>query len=282
MRHPAAARTPPANPSSKYHACRRPGAASSPSSTARNPCPGEPRRAANAPPTPAYSPGPERAAGLTSSCNVSCARAAARSATLPPPSTNAMRLSPLGRWARPNSAPAKVRRAITLVAPRLSSVAVSCCDCNARTGMRNNRLGNGDVVTDRNIGRERRDDGAVLLERQIDRAPDLDVVRPLAAHGNMKRDRGVAARLRLAPRAAHGDLERFQFDALLLQDDDDVGRRARCRGEQQQLDRGCSGRRITVHENRWPAGPAAFELQLPQPPHRHFRGLRHLSCPAAW
>src|SRR5712664_4510696 len=100
-----------------------------------------------------------------------------------------------------------VRRAIAAVAPRLSSVAVSCCDCNARTDTRNNRLGNGDVVTDRDVGRERRDDGAILLEREIDRAAHVYVVGALPAKAEMKCDRGVAARLGLAARAAHGNLE---------------------------------------------------------------------------
>jgi len=53
VRQPAATRTPPANPNSTYKPWRRPGATSHPSSTARNPCPAAPRRAVNAPPTPA-------------------------------------------------------------------------------------------------------------------------------------------------------------------------------------------------------------------------------------
>src|SRR2546426_5313758 len=177
-----------------------------------------------------------------------------------------MRLSAPGRWPRPSSAPVNVRRAIAAEAPRLSSVAVSCCDCNARTEARNNRLGNGDVVTDRDVGRERRDDGAVLLERQIDRAPDLDVVGSLPADGAMKRNRGVAARLRLAARAAHGDLERLELDALLLQNDDDIRCRAGCGGEEQQLDRRCGGLRIAVHENRRTPPPAPPPAPPPPPP----------------
>src|SRR3989441_1787780 len=200
-----------------------------------------------------------------------------------------MRLSAPGRWPRPSSAPVNVRRAIAAEAPRLSSVAVSCCDCNTRTEARNNRLGNGDVVTDRDVGRERRDDGAVLLERQIDRAPDLDVVGSLPADGEMKRNRGVAARLRRAARAAHGDLEGLELDALLLQNDDDIRRRAGCGGEEQQLDRRCGGLRIAVHENRRtpppplpaPRDAAPFALPLPQPTPPHPGGPRHARWPAS-
>src|SRR5216117_895337 len=235
----------------------------------------------NAPPTPAQKPGPERAAEFTSICRVTCALAAGRDAIVPPASARATRLSPLARRASPHSAPANVRWAITPAAPRLSSVAVSCCDCNARTDARTSRLGNGDVVTDRDVGRERRDDRAVLLEREVDRAPDLYVVGPLPPDGEMKRNRGVAAGLGLAARAAHGDVEALELDALLLQNDHDVGRRAGRRGDEQQLDRGCGGLRIAVDENRGTARAVSLELQLPQPAHRHVGRRRHASCPVA-
>src|SRR5260370_38596891 len=133
-----------------------------------------------------------------------------------------MRLSSLGRWARPTSPPVKVRRATTAAAPRLSAVAVSGGDCRANTGTRNNRLGNGDVVTDRDVGRERRDDGAVLLERQVHGAPDFHVVGPVPTDGKLKGDRGVPARLGLAARAAHRDIQALEFHAVLLENDDDV------------------------------------------------------------
>src|SRR6185437_1491080 len=162
-----------------------------------------------------------------SSCKVSCARAAGRPSSVPPASASATRLSPLGRRARPSSAPANVWWAMTAAGPRLSSVAVSCCDCEARTDTRNTRLGNGDVVTDRDVGGERRDDGAILLERQVDGAPHLHVVGPLPADGEMKCNRGVAPRLGLAAGAAHRDLERLELDALLLENDHDVRRGAR-------------------------------------------------------
>src|SRR5438105_9785211 len=227
-------------------------------------------------------PGPLRAAGFTRSCRVSCARAAGRAATVPPPNASATRLSSLGRCARPNSAPTKVRWAITVAAPRLSSVAVSCCDCNARTDTRNTRLGNGDVVTDRDVGRERRDDGAVLLEREVDRAPYLRVVGPFPAHGEVECNRGVAAWLGVAAGTAHGDLQGLELDALLLQNDHDIGPCARRGGEKQQLDRRCGHRRIAVHENTRASCTVALELQLAQPTRRHFGRPRHPSCPVAW
>src|SRR5438132_1707507 len=111
-------------------------------------------RPLQAAPNPANRPIPFRAVGFTSNWSVNWARPAAWPSSLPPANATAMRVSVPGRRAMPSSAPANVWRAITAAPPTLSSVAVSCCDCNARRGIKNNRLGNGDVVTDRDIGGE--------------------------------------------------------------------------------------------------------------------------------
>src|SRR5439155_1940808 len=282
---PSAARTPPANPSSAYHPCRRPGICSTPNSTAKNPCPGEPRRAVNAAPTPAYIPNPERAAGLTSNCSVSCARAAARLAVVPPARSRLMRLSALGRCATPSSAPTNVCRAIAAAPPRLSSVAVNSCACAMRgrhvARPASATLRNGDVVTDRDVGRERRNDGAVLREREIDGTPHLHVVGTLAAHGEMQRHGREPPRLRLAARAVHRHVQGLELDPLFLENDHDVRCGARGGGEEQQLDGRRGGRCIAVHENRPTADATAFKLQVAQPAHRYLGRPRHASCPAA-
>ena len=113
-------------------------------------------------------------------------------------------------------------------------------------------------------------------------SPDSLVVhgRHALASGDLRRAE-AAADERL--RSVGGDVQALELHALLLENDDDVRCGARGGCEEEELDRRGRGGRIAIDENRWPAPPGAapFELQLPQPAHRHFGGIRQLSCPGA-
>src|SRR4029079_2447373 len=98
----------------------------------------------------------------------------------PPATASAIRLSLLGRCAMPSSPPANVSCEKAAAAPRLSSVVFNSWDCMARIGRSHSGLGNGDVVGDGTVGRERGDHRAVLLDREVDRAAHLHLVGPLA------------------------------------------------------------------------------------------------------
>src|SRR5882672_2111877 len=100
-----------------------------------------------------------------------------------------------------------------------------------------NSLRNGDVGADADVGRERRHDRAILLERQVDRTAGLRLVGALAADREVKRDRRVASRFGFAAGAEHRDLQRRELDALLLKNDHDIRRGARRRRQQQELHR---------------------------------------------
>src|SRR6266516_2575123 len=156
----------------------------------------------------------------------------------------------VSRWARSGTTPAAS-------APSAPS-----------TGPSRDSLCNGDVVTDADVGRERCHDRAVLLERQVDGLARLRLLGALAPDGEVERDRGIAARRRLATRPDHRHLERDELDALLLQDDDDIGGGARRGGKQQQLDRRCGGLRVAVHEDRGPARRSTLKLERFGPAHR--------------
>src|SRR2546430_17726952 len=60
----------------------------------------------------------------------------------------------------------------------------------------------------------------------------LGVVGALTAHSEVESDGDEATRLGLTAYPLHRDIKRFEFDALPLEDDDYVGRRAGGAGEE--------------------------------------------------
>src|SRR5207249_4318022 len=137
---------------------------------------------------------------------------------------SANRPSPPGRRARLSSGPQKPRRASTTIAPAPASVttrappppppppvrARGCAGpaaAGASAAAPASELAQRDVVGDADIGGEGGYHRAVLLKREIDGAPRLGLVRPLARHGEHHVQRRVAARLHLAARAPHEHVE---------------------------------------------------------------------------
>src|SRR5439155_629636 len=85
---------------------------------------------------------------------------------------------------------------------------------------------------------------------------------------------------------AHRHLEATQRDALLLEDQHDVRRGARGRGDQQHLDRRRGDRAVAIHQDGRPTGRAGLEQQPLAPSHgdlatvaRHLNSLAALSAP---
>src|SRR5437763_6232559 len=192
-------------------------------------------------PRPPWRLSPERSPGGSRNCALASTRIPNAPSSSPPAAVAAKRPCPPGRRAIPTPTPRNDRCASTGAAPTAASVAVSCCPGAPRTPARARAaapasvLAKRDVVGDARVGRERRDHGAVLLEREIDGSARLHLVRAVARDGEVEVDRRIAPRLRLAPRPPDGDLELAERDALPLLDQHNVGRRAGRHRVQQQL-----------------------------------------------
>src|SRR6266849_6803343 len=86
-----------------------------------------------------------------------------------------------------------------------------------------------DVVGDVDVGSERRDDRAILLERQVDRAARLGLVHPDAGEREDEMQSGIASRLLLTTRPPQRDLQGLQGHTLLLENQHDIRHGARGR-----------------------------------------------------
>src|SRR5439155_547876 len=136
-------------------------------------------------------------------------------------------------------------RATTAVTPAPASVTVSrwaSAGCHPattpiRASTQASELAKRDVVGDADIGGERGDHRAILLEREVDRPARLRFVRAVSGDREAEVERGVASRLRLAARSHHGNLKRAQHHALLLENHHYVRGAARGRSDEQQLHR---------------------------------------------
>src|SRR5213078_2531396 len=115
----------------------------------------------------------------------------------PAASVSAKRPCVPGRRATASSGPQKERWASTSIAPTPASVAVSASARAAIAATPASVLTKRDVVADADVGGERGDHGAILLEREIDRAPRLRLVRSVARNGEDEVQRGEATRLLL-------------------------------------------------------------------------------------
>src|SRR6267378_3485920 len=186
-------------------------------------------------PNPPYRLAPLRAPGSSRNCALAASR------TAPAPTSVAARRCP-GAGRTPATPP-------------------------ARASTHPSELLKRDVVGDADVGGERGHHRAVFLERELDRPTRLRLVRAVPSDGEPEVYRRVASRLRLAAGPIDGDLEGAQRHALLLEDYDHVRRRARGRGEEQQLHgrRGCGA--VSIYANRRSARRAAFEVELLAPAH---------------
>src|SRR5439155_24953772 len=205
---------------------------------ARYPAPRGPGAQTKPGPNPAEGPGRARSPGRSNSCAPAATRMPSAPSSSPAASVSAKRPCVPGRRATASSGPQKERWASTSIAPTPASVAVSACaragvaaraaravrtaapasvlapfrQCERRrTRNRPRRFGTGlakrDVVADADVGGERGDHGAILLEREIDRPPCLRFVRAVARDGEHELQRRVATRLLLPAWAPHMPLE---------------------------------------------------------------------------
>src|ERR1051325_57635 len=209
-----------------------------------------------------------------------------------PPRVDAKRPCVPGRRATASSGPQKERWASTSIAPTPASVAVSAC---ARAGVAArvaqavtsaapaSALAKRDVVADADVGGERGDYGAILLEREIDRAPCLCLVRAFARDGEHEVQRRVATRLLFPACTPHVHLEPAQRHALFLEDQHYVRRGAAGGGDEQQLDRRDGDGAVGVDRDGGATGHCRRELLGFAPAQRDLHGVRrHVSSPAAW
>src|SRR5437764_504957 len=151
-------------------------------------------------PNPAYRLVPVRAPGSARTCALAASRTPSPPPRLPLAAVNAKRPCPPGRRATPISPPVNQRRALTTVAPAPTSVAVSRWPWAgrahtappARASTHPSELAKRDVVRDADIGRERRHDRAVFLERELDRPTRLLLVHAIPSNIRLRRNRSMA------------------------------------------------------------------------------------------